>query len=305
MRTPSVFGEQAEKTASADIGLDEKDLDSPKPAHKSEPSADDPTTQKMRSPPEFESDAYLDDWDMTIHRCQYCQLPFGTPQRLQRHQHQWADGACRTNDSHGRHQKLVVSRKHDNVEIQSLVREGDLIVIATEGDAVARYEFSSQILCAASPYFQASFGSDSQFGSAQCARRAAIRGQPPAEIELDDDPEAMGIVLKVLCFRHNDFPDTLSIPEIRKLAIIADKYQLEAVLRPWVSKWSAVSTWDVSLPDHEDWLFISWVFGYEAIFKTITLSFIRLNDDALARVCTRMPDTVLGMFLDPGPVSIL
>lgn len=178
-------------------------------------------------------------------------------------------------------------------------------MIAAEGDAVARYEVSSQILCAASPYFQASFGPDSQFISAQRVRRAAMRGQPRAEIELDDDPEAMGIVLKVLCFRHHEVPDVLSLPKIRKLAIIADKYELEAVLRPWVSKWSEVSKLNILLSGHEDWLFISWVFGYEGIFKDCTRALTRRDAAALGKVCNRMPHVVLGMFLGPGPVQYL
>src|SRR5690554_2947622 len=123
MLTSSVFGEQGKEPTSASTGPAEKDPDPPKPASKSEAVADDPTTKKMNLPPEIESDAYLDDWDMIIHRCQHCQLPFGTLQRLKKHQNQWENGACksRTSSSQRRQMRKFISRKHTNVEIQSLV----------------------------------------------------------------------------------------------------------------------------------------------------------------------------------------
>ena len=240
-----------------------------------------------------ESDAFLEEWDMTIRRCQHCSRPFATAERLSKHHEEWSNGSC----SMAEDGYEASSQTHDDRDIEDLVPGGDLIVNLDDGvvETTRRFRVSSQILSTASSCFQVSFGPRAQFASADDVRRAAIRGNCSAEIDLDDDPAAMKLVLNILCFRHHELPATLDFDMVLKLAIIADKYELDLVLRPSVTKWlEPFKTKGLQAERKlDDWLFIAWVFMYEDAFVEITRA-LTLVDSDLSHLCKQTPDLVLG-----------
>ena len=266
-------------------------------------STPDSVTEKRKLDDTVECDAFLKDWDMTIRTCPHCQRPFGTPERLSKHQAEWISGSCVTKEPR------YENPAFDESDIEDLVPGADLIVSVDDGKTARRFRVPSQVLATASRCFQVSFGPTAQFESATEVRRAAIRGNFPANIDLDDNPAAMELVLKILCFRHHELPTTLDFRSIVNIAAVADKYELDLVLRPWVNQWlepfqsklfeygktesgSNDKTLQADQLEH-DWLFVSWVFGYQDAFVQITrlLSFAEVD---LLHLCTQTPVLVLG-----------
>ena len=273
--------------------------------------------EKRKLEDTVDSDAFLDDWDMTIRRCPACDRPFGTLEKLAKHQETWTNGSCSA--AAPRYEKP--SPGQDDTGIEDLIPGADLIVNLDDGESESRFRVPSQVLAAASSCFQVSFGPTAQFEAANDVRRAAIHGSFSAEIHLDDNPAAMKLVLQILCFRYTELPATVDFRTIVEIAIIADKYELDMVLRPWATKWSKPyekvlrlpeeddeewsfdrEEWslDDSIMDHDgkydDWLFISWVFGHEKAFVAISRVLTMMDND-FSQLCKQTPETVLGMFV--------
>jgi hypothetical protein len=179
-----------------------------------------------------------------------------------------------------------------------LVPDGDLLLtVGVTGKR--RFLVASQILWAASHYFRASFGPGSQYSLSEAVRNAAALGKP-AELELDDNPTAMEIVLYILCLRHKQLPHEMNFAEVVELAVLADKYELEIVIRPWVTKW--LEPYKDNVEKYEDFLFVSWVFGYDAIFSACTKRLTTKSCEEI-RQLKRMPDPVIGDFVSRGVLA--
>jgi hypothetical protein len=84
------------------------------------------------------------------------------------------------------------------------------------------------------------------------------------EIRLPEDlPEALLAILKIAHMKFNTLPSSMSRKLLVDLAVLCDKYDLIALIRPWLVSWCDQSKRDVnSLCDsnskevHEDWLFM-------------------------------------------------
>lgn len=137
------------------------------------------------------------------------------------------------------------------------------------------YGVSSQILRSTSRVFRAMFGPDSGFKETVNVRRAII-GLPAsaAVISLDGDSEALGIVLKFLHHRVELLPTKVKFTKLVKIAEICNKYDLRQALKPLIDKLSKPFADKIYETGYEDWLLISYVFGYEDIFTKVSKELI-------------------------------
>ncbi|KAF8538842.1 hypothetical protein BDD12DRAFT_127126 [Trichophaea hybrida] len=128
------------------------------------------------------------------------------------------------------------------------------------------------------------FGPDSQFKEAIDVRRAE-RGNDPAVIPLYDEPEALELILKTLHHHNDELPDTIPLEQLAEIAVICDKYELHHAFRFVAKMWSDYLWQPVQpLDGSEEWVLISWVFGYEDKFtaasKYLIMYGVRKDDSS-------------------------
>ena len=270
----------------------------------------------IKEPPRAEDDCWIDEWDMTIHRCQLCHRPFATNEKLNLHVPAWHSegspalplytGWNGANTAKAELQKVIIAEGGDlYLKVGRLERE--LVV----------YQVASQTLWVASRVFRKMFGPDSPFSERILVKRAGITGFPPAELTLDDDPVAFGHVLNVLHHRVHHIPKNVDFPVLVAIAAIVDKYELRDTMTHWAQKWLENWTSLVTTAGFEDWLFASWVFRMDRQFIEIScelsLGAIRMPNGNLAfgdgdvkrQLCEQTPSSVLRKHLNPPNLSKL
>jgi len=222
-------------------------------------------------------DSWLDDnWDMTVHRCQHCSRPFGTRTRLLDHLRVWHAG---------RSPKIAeykYSLKKSRLQLDNIVvitGGGDMFIETIKanflvGHIVVQYQVSSQVLWTASPVFRAMFGPDSKFEEAVNLRRAHILGFPPSVIPLDDDSAALEFIFNVLHLQHDRVPDIIDFQQMVQVAAICEKYELHKALQPTADKLFKLQKELSTHYGYEDWLLVSYCFGYEDIFTDVSKELI-------------------------------
>ena len=153
--------------------------------------------------------------------------------------------------------------------LEIMIGGGDVILKTEHGDA---YLVGSQVLCAVSPVFRAMFGRNSGFSEAINVRRANILGYPPAVINVDDDPFALGLILKVLHHRNDLLPDEITFKQLTSTAEVSNKYEVIRPLKQTIDRLSKQKQLDETVYEdgYEDWILISYIFGYEDIFLRAT-----------------------------------
>ena len=220
-----------------------------------------------------EDDAWLDDWDLVVHRCSDCQRPFGTAIRLTQHRAAWHSVDSPKPPPYERRHVWSTITSFEKQNRCVLVDDGDLFVkiprTCTHSTKV--FQINSQILWAVSPVFRAMLGPKSLFKEALEVRRAVIRGSnsPTPIVTLDDPLATVQLVLQILCHRHehpSPLPETLSVRDLSEVAAFADKYELHDVLRPWALKWRWSKLAGLPYQDAGYKVFVSWVFGMEDEF---------------------------------------
>ena len=220
-----------------------------------------------------QDDAWLDNWDLIIHRCSDCGRPFGTANRLTQHRAAWHSLDSPKLPPY-EHQPVIPHIEKSNLYV--LVDDGDLFVKALSSSSPKRssrcvFQVNSQILWAVSSVFRAMLGPKSSFKEALEIRRAVIRGSnsPVPIITLDGPPAIVLLVLQILCHRHahpQPLPETISISGLSRIAAFADKYELCDVLLPWARRWRWNGLVKLPCEDAGYKVFISWVFGMEDEF---------------------------------------
>jgi hypothetical protein len=116
------------------------------------------------------------------------------------------------------------------------------------------------------------FGPESQFKEAIDVRRAE-RGYGPAVVPLHDEPEALELILNTLHHCNDKLPGVIPFEQMVEVAGICDKYELQCALHFVADMWSS-SLWSLDTK-HEDWLLISWVFGYRDKFTQVSEELIK------------------------------
>lgn len=170
-------------------------------------------------------------------------------------------------------------------------RNGDVIFLV--GDEKRRFRVSSSVLTSTSTVFKKMFGPDFLEGQ-------TLQKYKHVEVPLpEDDPESMLIILYVLHWRNSSVPVTLPSKQIRSIAILSDKYDLNIPMKLAVHQWLNQNP-PVTDPK-ELWVLtnVAYAFQDEIAFATITSAFIlhyarsygtfgvdeELNPDAAARIC--------------------
>jgi hypothetical protein len=91
----------------------------------------------------------------------------------------------------------------------------------------------------------------------------------PSLFRLPDDVTDLTAIRVVLQLSHHDFdqlPQAIGFETLFQLAIMADRYELTRLLRPFVRPWlAAFAPAEINTSRHE-WVLISWTFGLKALF---------------------------------------
>lgn len=160
-----------------------------------------------------------------------------------------------------------------------------------------RLRVSSLKLISSSSYFQAMLE-----GSGFCEGKE-LKDHGFVKIELldpEDEPTAMMIILGILYESDVQVPIELDLSTLNKVAVVADKYQWQALVTPHATSWvgKLLPTRDLLHSLDETLLtllWIVWIFGMKNHFKILSkiaqqniLNSIDLTDESI-----RLPATVL------------
>lgn len=120
---------------------------------------------------------------------------------------------------------------------------------------------SPQALCLASPVWRAMLNPASGFQEATSVERTVSFPE--------DDPETFIILLQICHLNFSKVPEVLTYRELTKIAVLCDKYDTVALVRPWISKWQQKHILLAEKDGFEEWLLISWTFGNRAVFESV------------------------------------
>ncbi|KAA8898264.1 hypothetical protein FN846DRAFT_962707 [Sphaerosporella brunnea] len=225
------------------------------------------TTKKLREA--LLSDAWLEEWDSQIFRCTKCNRPLGTRERLLEHQKFWHSA---NSPGIGLY---VRPRPNGLGELQELMKDGDLVLTFKSFFYPSiSYLVSSHVLCMTSRVFLKMFGRASPYKEAAAVRRANVLGSSPAVISLEDNGQAFGFILQLLHHRHDLVPQTLDFGVLVRVAAICDKYEFHGALKQTIDKYLDPYKTKVASRGYEDWLLVSYVFGYADLFTKASQSII-------------------------------
>jgi len=148
--------------------------------------------------------------------------------------------------------------------------EGDVLLILSPS-TMATFRVNSNILCIASPVFRAMLGVKSRFKE-RTALSARTSTSEPLEISLpDDDPKALGVILRVIHLQYDWVPPSLDENQLYTIAIICDKYDMRQSLEVWLAKWISPLVDPPANPVSGDkWLFIAYAFARKDLFSRLT-----------------------------------
>ena len=170
---------------------------------------------------------------------------------------------------------VSLPRKYNRVASIEFDLEGDVLLTLLSSAGIAKFRVNSNILCLASPVFRAMLGPTSQF-----KERAALTGRTsasePLEIPLsDDDPEALGVIMRIIHLQYGWVPSSLNADQLYKVAVICDKYDMRQSLEVWLTKWVSPLVTPPAKPVSGDrWMFIAYAFGERALFSRLTRDLI-------------------------------
>src|SRR5690606_35208364 len=103
------------------------------------------------------------------------------------------------------------------------------------------------------------FGPNSRFRERSRVLRGGLIGNAPAVIRLEDDPHVLRIILLALHWKVDKLPETIDFSDCVKMAVVADKYQLQKPLKLFVDKWINKFGFREDKKDdniHRDWLLV-------------------------------------------------
>ena len=264
---------------------------------KSSRSGETDNSGQIRSS-EINDDSWIEDWDMTIHRCSHCDRPLVSAARLAQHVQAWHTGCAPVLRPY---REPPSDTDAGSGELVVIVPDGDLFLSVSEGTAGPgrrgmRFQVASPILWLASRVFNSMFGPTSRVQEAIALRRSNITGLPPVVVALDDDPEALKFVLNTL---HLGYAP-ISIPTYElmvEVAAICNKYELQQALQPVADRHFLPIGKFEDFSARSNWLLISYVFGYETLFAAVSKHIILHLTDAeqTATIDRRTPAKVTGM----------
>lgn len=107
---------------------------------------------------------------------------------------------------------------------------------------------------------------------------------------------AVEIVLKILCYKHKELPQTVDGLELYMIAWVAKSWKVHEVISHFVKKWIDDALQVKPLRSVARWVFIAWVFQLEEEFRNMTERVTRsLKLHSLAEMSDIYPPALHGM----------
>jgi hypothetical protein len=124
-----------------------------------------------------------------------------------------------------------------------------------------------------------------------------------AEKEIDcseDDPVALLILLNIAHLQFRSIPATLSYKDLYNVAILCDQYDCAQLVQPWIEKWLQDER-ARAMSEGIGWLFIAWVFGRDAVFRTLAAHVVKeVQTNAEGQCLDTSGNLIPSNYLPPG-----
>jgi hypothetical protein len=106
----------------------------------------------------------------------------------------------------------------------------------------------------------------------------------------DDESATLLVILNIIHLRFDLVPKTPRLPEVYQILGLANKYNMTAVVRPWVGDWMKVAE-NAQKCDDGDSLailtYVAWELGNEELFtKMVDKLLVGCSVDGLGRLTT-------------------
>jgi hypothetical protein len=161
----------------------------------------------------------------------------------------------------------------------------------TEDSRYVRFQVSSKHLQLASAHFQKMLNGSWLEGN-------TLRQQGTVEIPvIACDPNTLLILLNVIHGHIRSVPRSATVKKLTELAILVDYYQCHEVIEMLSDMWIGDLHRYVprrSMEDVAQWLWISWVFQKDDIFKEKTWIAQSESDTAFRSFGLPIPDPIIG-----------
>ncbi|KKY13285.1 putative nuclear pore protein [Diplodia seriata] len=119
------------------------------------------------------------------------------------------------------------------------------------------------MLALACDAWKSMFAPDSQF------KAPAKNEDGMAETLLEDNPQALALLLRIAHLRFDEVPRRLSLEELYNMAILTDKYLPTRLVKPWAGLWIELLKGSAKDGNRGWWLWIAWEYGEEALFEEL------------------------------------
>ncbi|KAK6334446.1 hypothetical protein TWF730_003661 [Orbilia blumenaviensis] len=153
--------------------------------------------------------------------------------------------------------EIKTETTNNSLKLQPLMSFGgacDLVVELVNSECGAQYLVSSSVLQLVSEVW-AKLVRPRGFADLTKVKIDGIE-YPLLNLE-DDDVECLTFLFKIFHFQQDDVPKVLTYPQLRKMAIVCDKYNCWSALKLWKEVWFNNLIRAAESPGYEDWLFIA------------------------------------------------
>ena len=120
---------------------------------------------------------------------------------------------------------------------------------------------------------------------------------------LEDDPEALLILLLAAHLKYQEIPEELTYELLWSVCITCDKYDCIEIVRPWLLRWLAPLEQLIEKNGFEGFLFISWAIGDREMSERVSRK-VAVECSTNTRMgCLTACGQVLGEKLPPAAVG--
>ncbi len=163
------------------------------------------------------------------------------------------------------------------------------------------YVVSSHALCLASPVWKKIIHPPFQKLSCAESHEDGLRSK---QIDLhEDNKEALLHLLNIAHLQFNKVPTQLPFKSILDIAVLCDKYDCVGLVKPWLPLWLVDEETQYKEPDHEEWLFVAWVFGREKTFIELARKLVIEVRMSPTGVCLTSTGKIFPSQMPPGIVG--
>lgn len=195
----------------------------------------------------------------------------------------------------------VIEGSHDNPIF--ILDSGDLRLLATYSNDRVAFAVLSHAISLTSPIWKKTM--HPPFPRLPGAEQGNDDLQDEHIDFSEDNGEALLPLLRIAHLQSSKVPPTLTFKDILDIAVLCDKYDCVGLVKPWLPLWLVNEETQYKEPEHEEWLFIAWVFGREKTFRELATKLVREvktnhKGDCLAStgeiLPSRMPPDIVGKF---------